>query len=70
MKSVNCYYHLKDYLIKDVKEFPLRLRNSLLSIGITTASQLSELSEEDLKFIYGIGKNLKLIPDLFCQFHR
>ncbi len=58
---------MKDYLIMDVKEFQLRTRNSLLSIGITKTSHLTKLSVKDLKFIYGIGeKGRKSILE-FCS---
>lgn len=47
---------MNDYLIKDVKEFQLRTKNSLIRVGITKASHFTNLTVKDLKSIYGIGK--------------
>ena len=59
-----------NYPIKDVKEFQLRTRNSLLTIGITNTCHLTKLSIKDLKFIYGIGeKGRKSILE-FCVRHN
>jgi hypothetical protein len=57
---------MADYLIKDVKEFRLRTKNALMTIGVTSTSHLAKLSARDLKCIYGIGnKGFKSILD-FC----
>ncbi|WP_410478465.1 DNA-directed RNA polymerase subunit alpha C-terminal domain-containing protein [Pedobacter frigoris] len=59
--------NIKNYSIREVKEFSTRTKNALIQVGILYVRDLSRLHHKDLNMIYSIGEKGKRSIIEFCN---